>query len=279
MNKPHKTARLKSTPDKHGIVVNKPDKASHTSTPDNGSGILPSKRGEGPEQGIAVSMLDTTTRHKSTPNNTSIITHEMHSDNADGSSGETPTETLAERSPACPSGDNLTFTCDSCGRQIPMANETLHTVRCRKEVVPPTGRTTHTEKPPKKQPKTAKKQKKKVPEQESEEDFDTMIAAAMKDNVSCGFTACKTSTAIMGQNCPFCARRFCLRHHIPEVHGCGDAAKARARALISRDGVLYPGSGVPSKKPNATTRVHLQRRLDKKLTTLEEQRKHKKKEK
>ena len=258
VNKPHKTTRQKSTPD-------------------NVSNVLPSKRGEKPEREI-VNKPDKTYCHKSTPNNTSNITHETHSDDSEGSSGETPTKTHTKQSP-CPDRDNLTFTCDNCGRQIPMANETLHTVRCRKEVVPPTGRTTHTEKPPKKQPKTAKKQKKKVPEQESEEDFDAIIAAAMKDNVSCGFTACKTSTAIMGQNCPFCARRFCLRHHIPEVHGCGDAAKARARALISRDGVLYPGSGVPSKKPNATTRVHLQRKLDKKLTALEEQRKHKKKEK
>ena len=252
--------------------MNKPDKTTRQkSTPNNVSNVLPLSCGEKPEREI-VNKPD-----KTTPNNTSIITHETMS--SDDSSGETPTKTHHAQS-LRPSGDNLTFTCDNCGRQIPAANETLHTVRCRKEVVPPPGRTTHVDNPkPKKQPKTAKKQKKKVPEQESEEDFDAIIAAAMKENVSCASSGCKTSTAIMGQNCPFCARRFCLRHHIPEVHGCGDAAKSRARALISRDGVLYPGSGVPSKKPNATTRVHLQRRLDKKLTALEEQRKHKKKEK
>ena len=255
-------------------MVNKPHKTAHQkSTPDKVSNVL--RRGDGPEQGIVVSKSDKSSRHKSTPNNASIITNETQS--SDDSSGDTPTETHAKQSPY-PSGDNLTFTCDNCGRRIPTANETLHTVRCHKEVVPPTGRTTHVEKP-KKRPKSTKKPKKKATGEESADDFDAMIAAAMKENVSCGSSGCKESTAIMGQNCPFCARRFCLRHHIPEVHGCGGAAKARARALISRDGVLYPGSGVPSKKPDATTRVHLQRRLDKKLTSLEEQRKHKKKEK
>ncbi|KAK2176747.1 hypothetical protein NP493_643g04012 [Ridgeia piscesae] len=131
----------------------------------------------------------------------------------------------------------------------------------------------------KKKPKSAKKPKNKALDREMDDDFDAVIAAAMKENVSCAFTKCPASTATLGQNCPFCARRFCLRHHIPEVHGCGDKAKARARALISRDGVLYPGSGVPSKKPNARTRAHLQQKLEKKLTGMEEQRRHKKKEK
>lgn len=145
-------------------------------------------------------------------------------------------------------------------------------------MAPPSDSIVHAEKA-KKSKSTKKQKKKKILELESEEDFDVLIAAAMKENVSCAFACCKESTATLGQNCPFCARRYCLRHHIPEVHGCGDMAKARARALISRDGVLHPGSGVPSKLPDARTRAHLQRKLDKKLTGLEEQRRHKKKEK
>lgn len=37
----------------------------------------------------------------------------------------------------------------------------------------------------------------------------------------------------------------------------------------------YSGSGVPNKKPNAATRAHLERKLNKKLTDLTDQRKSK----
>ena len=52
---------------------------------------------------------------------------------------------------------------------------------------------------------------------------------------------------------------------MPEIHGCGDAAKSAARQQISRDGKLYSGSGRPSMLPDPTRKAQLQRRLDKKL--------------
>ena len=60
---------------------------------------------------------------------------------------------------------------------------------------------------------------------------------------------------------------------MPEVHGCGKSAKASARKQIIRDGVIYPGSGVPSKKPPPEKRAVLKHRLDSKLKTMEESRK------
>lgn len=35
--------------------------------------------------------------------------------------------------------------------------------------------------------------------------------------------------------------RFCLHHGMPEIHGCGSAAKVQARVSISREGRLYNG--------------------------------------
>lgn len=64
-----------------------------------------------------------------------------------------------------------------------------------------------------------------------------------------------------------------------QVHGCGEKAKAHARQRISREGVLYPGSGSKDKSLDPAKRAHLQRRLDKKLSELTSQRKSKKKEK
>uniref|UniRef100_A0A8C0V8B3 DNA-binding protein SMUBP-2 n=1 Tax=Cyanistes caeruleus TaxID=156563 RepID=A0A8C0V8B3_CYACU len=111
------------------------------------------------------------------------------------------------------------------------------------------------------------------------EDFDALIAAAIEADRTCGFPRCKASVTTLGQLCHHCQRLFCLSHHIPEVHGCGEKAKAHARQRISREGVLYPGSGSKDKSLDPAKRAHLQRRLDKKLSELTSQRKGKKKDK
>ncbi|NXC84785.1 SMBP2 protein, partial [Cercotrichas coryphoeus] len=111
------------------------------------------------------------------------------------------------------------------------------------------------------------------------EDFDALISAAIKADRTCGFPHCKASVTTLGQLCHHCQRLFCLSHHIPEVHGCGEKAKAQARQRISREGFLYPGSGSKDKSLDPAKRAHLQRRLDKKLSELTSQRKGKKKDK
>lgn len=77
--------------------------------------------------------------------------------------------------------------------------------------------------------------------------------------------------------CP--VSHLCPSSLSPQVHGCGEKAKAHARQRISREGVLYPGSGSKDKSLDPAKRAHLQRRLDKKLSELTSQRKSKKKDK
>ncbi|NXG76817.1 SMBP2 protein, partial [Baryphthengus martii] len=113
----------------------------------------------------------------------------------------------------------------------------------------------------------------------AEDDVDALISAAIEADGTCGFPRCKASVRTLGQLCPHCIRRYCLSHHVPEVHGCGEKAKAQARQRISREGVLYPGSGSKDKSLDPAKRAHLQRRLEKKLSELTSQRKSKKKEK
>ncbi|NXJ99093.1 SMBP2 protein, partial [Corythaixoides concolor] len=113
----------------------------------------------------------------------------------------------------------------------------------------------------------------------AEEDIDALISAAVKADSTCGVPRCSASVATLGQLCPHCSRRHCLSHHLPEAHGCGEKAKAHARQRISREGVLYPGSGSKDKSLDPAKRAHLQRRLDKKLSELTSQRKSKKKDK
>lgn len=64
-----------------------------------------------------------------------------------------------------------------------------------------------------------------------------------------------------------------------QVHGCGDKAKAHARMRISKEGVLYPGSGKKDNSMDPNKKAYLQRKLDSKLKDMESKRKLKSKEK
>ncbi|XP_056272980.1 DNA-binding protein SMUBP-2 [Pseudoliparis swirei] len=111
-----------------------------------------------------------------------------------------------------------------------------------------------------------------------DEDFDTLLDAVIKAERVCSFVRCKASVLMLGQLCLFCNRQYCLGHHIPEVHGCGDKAKSHARMRISKEGVLYAGSGKKDKSMDPNKKAYLQRKLDSKLKAMSSQRKPKNKE-
>ncbi|XP_077425326.1 DNA-binding protein SMUBP-2 [Vanacampus margaritifer] len=111
------------------------------------------------------------------------------------------------------------------------------------------------------------------------DDFDALISAVVKADSVCSFVKCKASVLTLGQLCLFCNRQYCLSHHIPEVHGCGDKAKTHARMRISKEGVLYAGSGTKDKSMDPNKKAYLHRKLDSKLKDMATQRKTKNKEK
>uniref|UniRef100_A0A2K6SNB1 DNA-binding protein SMUBP-2 n=1 Tax=Saimiri boliviensis boliviensis TaxID=39432 RepID=A0A2K6SNB1_SAIBB len=133
------------------------------------------------------------------------------------------------------------------------------------------------------QQKLPEKKKKKAKghpaiELPTEEDFEALVSAAIKADNTCGFAKCTASVTTLGQFCHLCGRRYCLSHHLPEIHGCGERARAHARQRISREGVLYAGSGTKDRSLDPAKRAQLQRRLDKKLGELSSQRTSRRKE-
>ena len=173
--------------------------------------------------------------------------------------------------------------CQTCRKVVPQENLNLHRMRCasHEDAVKNSAQVKENVS----RPATSKNKKKKnkplkgTPAGQPEEDFDAVLAAAVKENTTCSVDRCKENAKILGQNCPFCGRRFCISHSMAEVHGCGAAAKSHARQMISREGVLYQGSGVPDKKPDPVKRAHLHRKLETKLENLSSKRKTKSKEK
>ena len=109
------------------------------------------------------------------------------------------------------------------------------------------------------------------------DDFDGLISAVQNMDSKCHFKKCKQSTLMLSQTCMFCRQRFCYAHGMPEIHGCGDEAKLEARQVVIKEGILFRGNTVPSKKIDPDKRAHLQRKLDKKLSEMGSKRSGKKK--
>ena len=140
------------------------------------------------------------------------------------SKSETPVET-----------DTVSFVdCPTCKKRIPKSNYELHELRCRKNPPPPPPKSAAHVTPGQngvssKSAKSKSKQQKDLLRETATDDFDELLRLADKMNNVCNQKGCKTNIHVLGQECDFCNHRFCLHHHMPEIHGCGDAARAKAK--------------------------------------------------
>ncbi|XP_042883437.1 DNA-binding protein SMUBP-2-like [Penaeus japonicus] len=176
--------------------------------------------------------------------------------------------------------EKSTVRCQSCGKDVLQQNFSVHSAQCERKMrarkEEEERRKANQKSTKKKDGRRENKSGKGKKEEEEEEDFDSLIARFTKEDNTCSQPNCKTPTTVIFQQCPFCRKTFCLTHHMAEVHGCGDEARRHARAMVIKEGVLYPGSGIPSKKPKESKRKLLQKNLDKKLNDLTSQRQSKK---
>ncbi|PFX24396.1 DNA-binding protein SMUBP-2 [Stylophora pistillata] len=175
-------------------------------------------------------------------------------------------------------GDSdLLSTCPLCRKRIPACNLQLHSLRCDQIQRSKMAETNKAERnqelsaPPSAKPQKTKVRSKSSTALQPEEDLDKLLASFTKLDTQCGFDGCKKSIRTLGQLCTCCDRTFCLSHQIPEVHGCGEAAKLRARQQASK-----PKTGKP-KALDVTRKAQLQRKLERRLDDMSEQRKSKRK--
>jgi len=62
-----------------------------------------------------------------------------------------------------------------------------------------------------------------------DDDFDSICDAFAAVNSKCNVKGCRGGSVILLQTCPLCRSVYCLGHRLPEVHGCGGAAKTQAK--------------------------------------------------
>ncbi|XP_052076067.1 DNA-binding protein SMUBP-2-like isoform X3 [Mytilus californianus] len=218
-----------------------------------------------------------------------------------GDQEEIPTSThlgeIKSQSDTTPAeSNNNKLICKHCSKDVIKANYSLHEIHCarrQKEAAQSASSVKNRKESAKNRPENQKKPPSSTKNMKTNaekdviaklqnvdpDDFDALIASTKELDSKCNFTKCKVKTLTLGHTCEFCQRRFCLNHSMAEVHGCGDAVKARARATIIKEGVLYRGSGVPSKLPDAKQKALLQKKMDKKRSEMEADRQKKKKSK
>lgn len=62
-----------------------------------------------------------------------------------------------------------------------------------------------------------------------EKDLENVLETVKTLDVLCAYTKCKMKTNLMGQNCEYCRERYCFKHGLPEIHGCGEAVRKDER--------------------------------------------------
>ena len=88
--------------------------------------------------------------------------------------------------------------------------------------------------------------------------LDDVLDAVKQLDTTCDYAKCKAKTTLMAQDCNFCKHRFCFKHGLPEIHGCGEAVKK-----LEREEFLKPVPQKTIKKEQDLKKAHA--RMDQKL--------------
>ncbi|XP_055637854.1 DNA-binding protein SMUBP-2 [Toxorhynchites rutilus septentrionalis] len=101
-----------------------------------------------------------------------------------------------------------------------------------------------------------------------EQNLEHVLDAVKTVDQTCDYKRCKQKTTMMGSDCGFCKQRFCFKHGLPEIHGCGEAVRK-----VEREAFLHP---LPAKTVQAQEDLKkAQGRLDQKLKQMNLNRKAK----
>lgn len=77
---------------------------------------------------------------------------------------------------------------------------------------------------------------------------DELIQKFIKENDTCSHDTCDKFIKVIRLNCQFCNKFFCTSHVLPEIHGCGQAARKSASASLTKKPVKEADKKLLEKK-------------------------------
>lgn len=89
---------------------------------------------------------------------------------------------------------------------------------------------------------------------------DVLKTVRQLDN-TCDFGRCRTKTSLIGQDCTLCQQRFCMKHQLPEIHGCGGAIKKEQRTEFLKPRPTLPISAALRRNEQKDAHARLEQKL------------------
>lgn len=85
--------------------------------------------------------------------------------------------------------------------------------------------------------------------------LDEVLKTVRQLDNTCDFGRCRTKTSLIGQDCTLCQQRFCMKHQLPEVHGCGGAIKKEQRTEFLKPRPTLPAALRRNEQKDAHARL------------------------
>lgn len=78
-------------------------------------------------------------------------------------------------------------------------------------------------------PNDAKEMLRTVSNETVQNALDSVMLMIKSFERTCSHVKCRHKTTLAYQHCELCNKRYCIKHSLPEVHGCAEAAKILER--------------------------------------------------
>lgn len=100
-----------------------------------------------------------------------------------------------------------------------------------------------------------------IPTAVVDNNLDSVLKTVTQMDNTCDFLRCRVKTSLIGQDCRLCKQRFCMKHQLPEVHGCGGAIKRTERAEFTRPRQSLPISAALRRNEHKDAHTRLEQKL------------------
>lgn len=100
-----------------------------------------------------------------------------------------------------------------------------------------------------------------IPNEIVNNNLDNVLKTVTQLDNTCDFTRCRVKTSLIGQDCKLCHQRFCMKHQLPEVHGCGGAIKKSERSEFLRPRQMLPISAALRRNEQKDAHTRLEQKL------------------
>lgn len=78
-------------------------------------------------------------------------------------------------------------------------------------------------------PNDVKEMLRVVPSETVQNALDSVLLMIKTFEGNCSHVKCRSKTTLVYHHCELCNKRYCIKHSLPEVHGCAEAAKVLER--------------------------------------------------